>query len=88
MTNFKIEFPEKFEAGICFNIYINDILYSHEICQSFVDGKYYLFCRPNNGIIFDLLHIDKHDFIKKIFWHRKFWKMARSRYFKYAKIST
>lgn len=67
MMNFKIEYPEKFEAGICFNIYINGILYSHEICQSFVDGKYYLFCRPSNGIIFDLLYIDKRDFMRKFF---------------------
>lgn len=45
--NFKIEFPKKFEV----DIYINGVLYSHQICKSF-DGKYYLFCRPNNDIIY------------------------------------
>lgn len=64
--NFKIEFPEKFEVDIYVNIYINGILYSHQICKTF-DGKYYLFCRPNNDIIFYLLHIDKNDFMRKFF---------------------
>lgn len=66
MTKFKIEFPEKFEIGIYFNVYINDVLYSHEICKSF-GGRYYLFCRCNNDIIFKLLHIDKCDFMRKFF---------------------
>ena len=66
MTKFKIEFPEKFEIDICFNVYINDVLYNHQICQSF-DGKYYLYCRHKNDIIFDLLHIDKYDFMRKFF---------------------
>ena len=87
MTNFKIEFPEKFEINICFNVYINDVLYRHQICESF-DGKYYLFNRLRNDIIFHLLHIDKDNFMRRFFWHKKLWDMARSRYFKYAKIST
>lgn len=66
MTKFKIEFPEKFEVDIWFNVYIDDLLYSHQICQSF-DGKYYLFCMRNNDIIFTLLRIDKHDFMRKFF---------------------
>lgn len=65
MTNIKIEFPKKFEVDIWFNIYINDVLYSHQICKFY--GKYYLFCRPSNGIIFDLLYIDKRDFMRKFF---------------------
>lgn len=64
--NFKIEFSKKFEVDIYINIYINDVLYSHQICKSF-DGKYYLFCRPSNDIIFYLLHIDKNDFMRKFF---------------------
>jgi hypothetical protein len=63
--NIKIEFPEKFEVNIWFAIYINDVLYSHQICE--FDGKYYLFSRPSNGIIFDLLYIDKRDFMRKFF---------------------
>ena len=66
MTNFKIEFPEKFELDIWFNIYINGVLYKHQICKTF-DGKYFLFTRPNNDIIFYLLHIDKDVFMKKFF---------------------
>lgn len=66
MTNFKIEFPEKFEINICFNVYINDVLYRHQICESF-DGKYYLFNRLRNDIIFHLLHIDKDNFMRRFF---------------------
>ena len=47
MARFRIEFPEKFEIGIWFNVYINDVLHSHQICRSF-DGKYYLFSLPSN----------------------------------------
>lgn len=66
MTKFKIEFPEKFEVDIYFNVYIDDLLYRHCICRSF-GGKYHLSCKYGNDVIFKLLHIDKYDFMRKFF---------------------
>lgn len=66
MTRFRIEFPGKFEVGTWFNVYINDVLHSHEICKTY-DGKYYLLSLPSNDIIFNLLHIDKDDFMRNFF---------------------